>query len=509
MRTRTSQGTHTDTLFPAQSSDLQESPHLKDLGAYYTPVDVVRSLAGWASAGLAEPRVLDPSCGDGRFLEGFSKAVGVDVDPQAVSVARSRLGSTSVIAGDFFEWAAEAAERFDAAIGNPPFIRYQRFRGEPRERALKYCRNQGVDLPALSSSWAPFIVGAASLLLPGGRLAFVVPAEIGHAVYARPLIRWLLASFARVEVIAVREKLFPDLSEDCWLLRAGGFGNSTEMLHFVRLASFDPDESVWVEEAISVAELAEWGFRLRPLLLSAEVRDTYQRLAASLDVKRLGDLAQLGIGYVTGANDFFHLRPSEATSLRIDPSVLRVAVRANRDLADLVDVTQEVVNDWVSKDRPVLLLDLSETEALSPEIEAYLESSGGIQARKAYKCRTRSPWYVVPDVRPPDAFLSLMSGVSARLVANSAGAVCTNSLHAVRFGNGTDVAACVRSWQKPLTTLSCEIEGHALGGGLLKLEPGEARQVLLAPGLQLTAERIRVLEDSIRELREWRHGKEA
>jgi adenine-specific DNA-methyltransferase len=33
-----------------------------------------------------------------------------------------------------------------------------------------------------------FLVTTASLLKQGGRLAFVVPAEIGHAPYAAPLV---------------------------------------------------------------------------------------------------------------------------------------------------------------------------------------------------------------------------------------------------------------------------------------------------------------------------------
>jgi hypothetical protein len=34
-------------------------------------------------------------------------------------------------------------------------------------------------------------------------------------------------------------------------------------------------------------------------------------------------------------------------------------------------------------------------------------------------------------------------------------------------------------WQTSLTRLSVEIEGHALGGGMLKLEPTEAGRVLV------------------------------
>jgi adenine-specific DNA-methyltransferase len=76
--------------------------------------------------------------------------------------------------------------RFECAAGNPPFIRYQHFNGATRARALELCGRLGASFTGLASSWAPFIAAAAGLLKPGGRLAFVVPAEIGHApCYAR------------------------------------------------------------------------------------------------------------------------------------------------------------------------------------------------------------------------------------------------------------------------------------------------------------------------------------
>src|ERR1700722_9195509 len=37
-------------------------------------------------------------------------------------------------------------------------------------------------------------------------------------------------------------------------------------------------------------------------------------------------------------------------------------------------------------------------------------SQNAKEARQAYKCRVRDPWYAVPDVRVPDFFLSYMSG---------------------------------------------------------------------------------------------------
>ncbi len=486
---------------------MRETPTRKDLGSYYTPAAVVRTLVSWATKRGLDGSVLDPSCGDGRFLDDLEDAVGVDVDRVAAAEASRRVDA-EIVQADFFEWAPKANRRFAAVVGNPPFIRYQRFSGQARRRALDYCAGQGVQLSGLCSSWAPFVVGASRLLKPGGCLAFVVPAEIGHAVYARDVVRYLLRSFERVEVIAVREKLFPDLSEDCWLLRASGFGGCADSIHFVRLDALESDEGVWAFESVSLEELDRWGFRLRALLVPSSIRAAYLDIAVHTAASRLGNLARIGIGYVTGANDFFHLRPSTADALRIPQELLRVSVRSTRDLAvDKVD--EDVVRSWLADDRPVLLLNLAGQTDLPPSVKDYLASDAGQAAKQSYKCRNRQPWFAVPDVRTPHAFLSIMSGRGPRLVGNAAAATCTNSVHAVHFLDQVDAMRYVSNWTNELTTLSCELEGHALGGGVLKIEPAEARRVLMAPDLDLSEEQKELLRSGTRELRRWRHFRAA
>ena len=211
----------------------------KEAGAYYTPDPVVSSLVSWAVRDV-EDRLLDPSCGDGRFIASHRNTVGIEQDTEATRIAVARAPWALVHEGDFFSWASETTERFECAAGNPPFIRYQRFRGAIRDRALSLCTELGANFSGLTSSWAPFIVVTAGLLKDGGRMAFVVPAEIGHAPYAAPVLEYLAANFAVVHVIAVRAKLFPDLSEDCWLLYADAKGGCTSEFRFTTLKSFSP-----------------------------------------------------------------------------------------------------------------------------------------------------------------------------------------------------------------------------------------------------------------------------
>ncbi len=176
------------------------SPDGKARGAYFTPEAVVDALVRWAVRQPAD-LLLDPSSGDGRFVARHRNSVGVEQNPASVAEAAARAPHAKIVEADFFTWAARDGRRFDCAAGNPPFIRYQRFTGAMRRAALDYCRRLGVTFSGLASSWAPFLVAAASKLRPGGRLAFVVPAEIGHAPYAAPVLDHLVSCFGAVHVV--------------------------------------------------------------------------------------------------------------------------------------------------------------------------------------------------------------------------------------------------------------------------------------------------------------------
>lgn len=481
-----------------------EARRRKQLGAYYTPDAAVASLVRWA---VKHPRdrMLDPSAGDGRFLALHKKSVGVETDADSAVAARTRAPWSLVHEGDFFRWAEDTKERFECAAGNPPFIRYQRFSGENRDRALRLCDRLGAEFSSLTSSWAPFLVAASSLLRAGGRMAFVVPAEIGHAPYAAPLVRHLLDRFADVRILAVREKVFPELSEDVWLLYADGYGGHAQGIAFATVDRFAYMESPpRTGRFITRDELEKWNFRLRPFLLPTEIQSLYKELSAHPTSVRLGEIARVGIGYVTGANDFFHLRPTLANRLRIPKSMLHISVRNGRMLPDSA-VTHGTVTKWLKSDEACLLLKLPAGPQLPKSVRRYLDSEEGVSARKSYKCRMRDPWYSVPDVTVPHGFLAYMSNGSPGLIANRAGCAGTNSVHTVQLTKPNDIRLLQVAWSKPLTTLSCEIEGHPLGGGMLKIEPREAQRIAISFSTQLDKKSNERLLEGLHTMRIWRH----
>ena len=247
-----------------------------------------------------------------------------------------------------------------------------------------------------------------------------------------------------------------------------------------------------------------WGKRLRPFLMPAEGRSLYREVAEHEETSRFGELARIGIGYVSGANDFFHLRPSEATRLRIPKQLLHPTVRNGRALPKR-RLTTSTVSKWHQDDEQVLLLRMPKSGRVPASVARYLDSDAGLIAREAYKCRVREPWFSVPDVQIPDFFLSYMSGLEANLVRNEAGCTCTNSVHSVRLREGANVENLLETWDSAFVKLSTELEGHPLGGGMLKLEPREASQVALPSKSTLRALNSATVEEALLMLREWRH----
>lgn len=491
---------------PIASSSHADQQSAKSLGAFYTDIQVADFLVWWAVRSSLDT-VLDPSFGGGVFIRSACNRIrslggdpkaqvfGVELDSKVHSLISEKLNDEfgvqpkNLLQQDFFELEPLPVFQVNAVVGNPPFIRFHRFSAEARQRALASAAEQGVKLTQLSSSWAPFVVHSVAMLKKGGRLAMVLPMEIAHASYALPVIQYLQKSFRKITFLTFKKKLFPNLSEDTLLLLAEGKGASfatflhRDLAHPGVLSEIQTHKDFLIRgtQRLQALGLAANSERLIEYFIPKKTRELYVELKQSEAICRLGDLLDVGIGYVTGANDFFHLSPDEVRRRRIPERFLRAAVRRGRALAGL----RFTPEDWraaVPQGEAGYLLSLPTAEALPESVQTYLEYGEANQIPKGYKCRVRTPWYSVPHVYQPDAFLTYMSGGVPRLVTNDAQVVAPNSLHILRIHPKTKLTAksIAALWQTSLTRLSTEIQGHALGGGMLKVEPSEAENCLVA-----------------------------
>jgi adenine-specific DNA-methyltransferase len=486
------------------SSQPRDNKLRKQLGAWYTPQHLVRLLVDWAIRSPAD-RVMDPAVGDGAFLVRAIRRFhdlgqrtpgvmiwGADINPEAVESARSAIekvtGTDSLPelrATDFFNlspprsWSADEGA-VDAVVGNPPFIRYQSFSGKSRRMALDRALQAGVRLTSLSSSWAAFVVHASNFIKPKGRLAFVLPEEFLHASYAGPVRDFLRRNFSVTAVVSFNHYTFPDSQERIVLLCASD-RNNTGLAGLLKLAAVDsPENIVHLDDILSSAETfasdddpGKWRASF-----SDEGSKALSELASGGYFIPLGALGKASIGYVSGANRFFVLRASESAIRGFPRSVLAPTVVAARQVPGAVLTRQNFEEIRRRDDRCLLWTGKGESHR---SVSKYIREGISKGVSRRYKCRVRKPWYVVPGVTIPHAFLTYMSDKFPRFILNEARVTCSNTLLAVRLDRQRPSLhrAIVVSFFNSATLLSAEVSGRPYGGGVLKLEPREADRVLV------------------------------
>ncbi len=457
------------------------------LGAYYTPAHLAEPLCRWALRRCGDS-VFDPSCGDGAFLVraadrllhlGASRRrlagqiAGVELNPRALAQARIALPGlpwNRLEADDFFRFAERNLGRFtfDAAVGNPPYLRTQGRPAAAKRIALRLARACGAELNADASSWAPFVAVSSAFVRPGGRLAMVVPREALFVNYTRPLLALLERRFKRVHLAALEERCFDGALVKVALLLCEGEGPGTVRLH----ASVDPRGLSRLDASTAVPSNAPWA----ALRIPSKDRVPALRALESPKLKRLTDLAQLFIGVVTGDRSYFILPAAKAKGLKLPRRFLLPAVSKPSHLPG----TELVSADANGLGR-LLAVPIDYAGGM-PALDAYLETGARRGVNRRYKCRTRKPWFSVRRMLPPpDAFLGYLVKHRPRLAANAAKAHSTNNVHRLylreRYRDHAPLLAAAAL--NAATMLSIELLGRIGAGGVLKIEPGDASKIRL------------------------------
>lgn len=472
----------------ADEKSVDTSDLRKARGAFFTPPEISRYVVEWAIRSKAD-KVLEPSCGEASFLLEAGHRLrnlgkgdlfysdqlhGVEIHSASAQQAQRLLAEqsfdASIATSDFYEFGGTA--KYDAVVGNPPYVRYQQHSGVSRTKSLEAALSQGVRLNGLASSWAAFTVKAASFLNKDGRLGLVLPAELLSVNYAAPVRRFLLERFGRVRLVMFEDRVFPNVLEEVVLLLAEGSGGAN---HFEVYQAKDA-KGLQDSDAIDWQEhKPQDGAKWTPALLSASLFETYRSISEGKHFEKLIDWGDTYLGAVTGNNNYFTLTKAEANALNIPKGDLRpITPPGSRHLKGhrFTERTWQVMADEGA--RCYLFYPKAK---LSAGASRYVEQGEAEKVHKAYKCAARSPWYTVPLVETPDLFLTYMNHDRPRFITNDAQVEILNSLYGVSLHHGRKAIgrellpiACLNS----VTLLGTEMVGRAYGGGLLKLEPKEA-----------------------------------
>jgi adenine-specific DNA-methyltransferase len=460
----------------------------KERGAFFTPPAITRFIANWAIR-CGGDRVLEPAAGDAAFLvsavdrlrelapdqNSTPKVHGVEIHAYSAGIARKRVidagGLAEIQISDFFNVVPD--ESFDTVVGNPPYIRYQDFTGEARARAREAALRGGVSLTGLASSWAAFTVHSALFLRPGGRLAFVLPAELLSVNYAAPVRKFLFSQFRDVQLVLFDEQVFPEAEADVVLLLADGYREGPAEFATIRqtknaetLDTLGPGQS-WTPTDPS----SKW----TSSLVSADAVELLRGLLAAGSYTNLENWGDTTLGMVTGNNRYFTLSPQRVAELGLrQDELLRLSPPGSSHLRGLALTSSQLkklgnegqaIHLFYPKDPP------------SAAAAAYIADGHRTGVDTAYKCRVRKTWYRVPLVAPADLLLTCMNADTPRITENAAKARHLNSVHGVYLQKAHEILGrelLPLASLNSITLLHAEMVGRAYGGGILKIEPREA-----------------------------------
>lgn len=498
-------------------SDLRTLAERRQLGAFYTPEKLSQILSDWAIRSV-DDRVLEPSFGGCGFLEAAANALrsvgcdeptnqifGCDIDPVAFTYLKAVFGDDTdlngFLFGDFLECFAPAEwpESFSVVLANPPYIPHHRI-GKARVKELSNREQPIASMGGRSSLWAYFISHSVGMLEPGARMAWVLPGAFLQADYAGPIRSYLAEHFDRVVAFVVRDRLFlsEGTDEETVILLAEGF--SKDAGHGV-LELGEAETLQELQDLIESWSCGNWAGKsmvASPAILSMSAAsiDRFDALADSSICQPLGKFADVRIGLVTGANDFFVLDDAsrEAAGLqRSDCFPILSKFRAAPGIA----LTAHDLACYASSGGRSWLVSAGEIPH-SHRVAAYLQSFD--QARKASNStfRKRSCWSQPIDGNMPDAFIPVMHHTGPRLVLNNYRCHCTNTIHRVFFQqNVTEVVQkqIAVSLLSSFSQVSAELVGRRYGSGVLKHEPRDAERILLLMPTSMQSDVERAYEE--------------
>lgn len=465
---------------------INEVTKEKIRGGFYTPLDIAKFILQWSLDGTPNASILEPSCGDGVFLESlglinidYKKVTGVELDNEESVKARNlNVKKSEVINTDFLDFYANTTEKYDVIVGNPPYIRYQFLDKEQKERSEIILKTAGIKHSSLMNSWVPFVIGSALLLSDKGKMGFVLPAELLQVSYAAPVREFLSHYFSKVTLITFKKLVFEAVQQEVVIMLCEKGNDEKHGIQHIELndaSELEPNKILLNGKKSFLDFTNKWTYYF---LDKIEI-DFLNKITNQESLKRIGDCCKVEVGITTGANDFFTVSKEVVDKYKLAEWVKPMVGRSVQ--VDSVIFNQE---DWqknIEKGAKAYLLDFSKfRESMDfDSAKEYIKYGESLGIEKGYKNRIRENWFVVPSIWKPDAFFLRRNNILTKFTINEANAYSTDTMHRVKIKEGYNIKAVVASFYTSLSFAFAEILGRSYGGGVLEILPSEVESIYI------------------------------
>lgn len=468
---------------------ITEATSEKLRGGFYTPEPIAEFVLRWGVNGSNDFDILEPSCGDGVFLEQikthnlkYKSLTAIELDEiEAEKADKICLKNKQVINDDFHTYCNNTFQRFDLIIGNPPYIRYQFFDRKQQIEAGDIFIKAGLTYSKLTNAWVSFVVGSSLLLKDkGGKIGFILPAEILQVSFAQQLRHFIAHFYNKINIISFKKLVFPDIQQEVVLLLCEKNNSKDHNIEHIELKDASELKMLDVERLKSPQKRIDfkankWTF----YFLEQEEIDFLENIAEKRKICTLGKYAKVEVGITTGSNDFFTVPLTTVEEYDLGQYAKPMVGRS-------VQVNSVIFNeqDWeknkFSKAKAHLLV-FPEKQKLNQKDGAvkYIAKGESLGIHKGYKTGIRDDWFVVPSLKISDALFIRRNNLYPRLIINEAKAYTTDTMHRVFLKPGTDINSFTASYYNSLSLAFTEVCGRSHGGGVLELMPNETERVLL------------------------------
>lgn len=458
-------------------------------GGFYTPAPIAEFILRWGINGSSDYDILEPSCGDGVFLEQlkslkskYNSITAIEFDEiEAEKASRIDIKNKQVINDDFHTYCNNTLKRFDLIVGNPPYIRYQFFDREQQIEAAEVFERAGLTYSKLTNAWVSFVVGSSLLLKDkGGKIGFVLPAEILQVSFAQQLRKFISHFYNKINIISFEKLVFPNIQQEVVLLLCEKNGSSDHKIEHLELRDANDLKTLDTARLKSPQKKIDfnsnkWTF----YFLEQDEIDFLENIAQKRNIPTLGKFAKVEVGITTGSNDFFTVPLSTVEEYKLQ-NYAKPMVGRSVQVNSVIFTEKDWEKNKFSKAKAHLLV--------FPEKKKLNRNNGAIKyiafgekqgINKGYKTSIRDDWFVVPSLKISDALFIRRNNLYPRLIINKAEAYTTDTMHRVFVKKGADIKSLTASYYNSLSLAFTEVCGRSHGGGVLELMPNEAEKVLL------------------------------
>ncbi|MBY0486011.1 MAG: class I SAM-dependent methyltransferase, partial [Flavobacteriaceae bacterium] len=398
-------------------------------GGFYTPEPIAAFILKWGINGSTDFDILEPSCGDGVFIEqlkksnlAFNSLTAVEFDDiEAEKASKIELHDTKVLNTDFHIYCNETVQRYNLIVGNPPYIRFQYFDETQQNEATSIFRRAGLKYSKLSNAWVSFVVGSSLLLKENGKIGFVIPAELLQVSYAQQLRVFLAHFYNKINIISFKKLVFPEIQQEVVLLLCEKNGSESHLIEHLELHDADDLKRLNVEKLKSPSKKIDFtSNKWTYYFLDQEEIDFLENIASRKKIPNIGSFAKVEVGITTGANSYFTVPKSVVESYDLQqyarPMVGR-SVQVNSVIFTKDDWQANVKNN--AKAHLLVLPNKNEING-HKGVKSYIQFGEENEINKGYKTGIREDWFVVPSIRISDALFIRRNNLYPRLIINNA-----------------------------------------------------------------------------------------